>query len=82
MEFKFMKLLQSSERFEQRKKRKVSHSQGYDCCKRQTDMARRYPDDDPLRHMGSHSVTLTVGLSLQRHHQHEVPERKTHEEQI
>lgn len=46
---------------------------GYDCCRRQTDMAWRYPDDDPLRHMSSHSVTLTVGLSLQRHHQHEIP---------
>lgn len=36
-------------------------------------MARRYPDDDPLRYMSSHSVALTVGLSLQRHHQHEIP---------
>lgn len=36
-------------------------------------MARRYPDDDPLRHLGSHSVALTVGLGVQRHHQHEVP---------
>lgn len=36
-------------------------------------MARRYPDDDPLRHLGSHSVALTVGLSMQRHHQHEIP---------
>lgn len=46
---------------------------GYDCCRRQTDMARRYPDDDPLRHLRSHSVALTVGLSVQRHHQHEIP---------
>lgn len=45
----------------------------YDCCRRQTDMARRYPDDDPLRHLSSHSVALTVGLSVQRHHQHEIP---------
>lgn len=36
-------------------------------------MARRYPDDDPLRHVRSHSEALTVGLSVQRHHQHEVP---------
>lgn len=36
-------------------------------------MARRYPDDDPLRHLGSHNVALTVGLSMQRHHQHEIP---------
>lgn len=36
-------------------------------------MARRYPDDDPLRHMSSHSVALTVGLCVQRHHQHEIP---------
>lgn len=36
-------------------------------------MARRYPDDDPLRHLSSHSVALTVGLSVQRHHQHEIP---------
>lgn len=36
-------------------------------------MARRYPDDDPLRHVSSHSVALTVGLSVQRHHQHEIP---------
>lgn len=50
---------------------------GYDCCRRQTDMARRYPDDDPLRHLGSHSVALTVGLSMQRHHQHEIPARRT-----
>ena len=38
-------------------------------------MARRYPDDDPLRHVSSHSVALTVGLSMQRHHQHEIPVR-------
>lgn len=38
-------------------------------------MARRYPDDDPLRHLSSHSVALTVGLSVQRHHQHEIPAR-------
>lgn len=49
---------------------------GYDCCRRQTDMARRYPDDDPLRHLSSHSVALTVGLSMQRYHQHEIPEDK------
>ena len=35
-------------------------------------MARRYPDDDPLRYMSSHSVALTVGLCMQRHHQHEI----------
>ena len=39
-------------------------------------MARRYPDDDPLRHLSSHSVALTVGLSVQRHHQHEIPMRE------
>jgi len=50
-------------------------NKGYDCCRRQTDMARRYPDDDPLRRLSSHSVALTVGLSLQRHHQHEIPAR-------
>lgn len=38
-------------------------------------MARRYPDDDPLRRLGSHSVALTVGLSVQGHHQHEIPAR-------
>lgn len=38
-------------------------------------MARRYPDDDPLRRLSSHSVALTVGLSMQRHHQHEIPAR-------
>lgn len=38
-------------------------------------MARRYPDDDPLRRLCSHSVALTVGLSVQRHHQHEIPAR-------
>lgn len=47
----------------------------YDCCRRQTDMARRYPDDDPLRHVSSHSVALTVGLSMQSYHQHEIPAR-------
>lgn len=46
---------------------------GYDCCRKQTDMARRYPDDDPLRHMSSHSVALIVGLCMERHHQHEIP---------
>lgn len=46
---------------------------GYDCCRRQTDMARRYPDDDPLGCLGSHSVALTVGLSMQSHHQHKIP---------
>lgn len=40
-------------------------------------MARRYPDDDPLRHLSSHSVALTVGLGVQRHHQHEIPARNT-----
>lgn len=45
----------------------------YYCCRRQTDMAWRYPDDDPLRRMRSHNVALTVGLSMQRHHQHEIP---------
>lgn len=50
-------------------------NKGYDCCRRQTDMARRYPDDDPLRRLSSHSVALTVGLSVQRHHQHEIPAR-------
>lgn len=39
-------------------------------------MARRYPDDDPLRRLSSHSVALTVGLSVQRHHQHEIPARR------
>lgn len=36
-------------------------------------MAWRYPDDDPLRRMRSHNVALTVGLGMQRHHQHEIP---------
>lgn len=36
-------------------------------------MARRYPDDDPLGHVSSHSVALTVGLSMQSYHQHEIP---------
>lgn len=36
-------------------------------------MARRYPDDDPLRYMGSHSVGLTMGLRVQCYHQHEIP---------
>lgn len=48
-------------------------NKGYDCCRRQTDMARRYPDDDPLRHVSSHSVALTVGLSVQSYYQHEIP---------
>ena len=59
----------------QQTKRKVHINKGYDCCRRQTDMARRYPDDDPLRRLSSHSVGLTVGLSVQRHHQHEIPAR-------
>lgn len=53
---------------------------GYDCFMRQTDMARRYPDDDPLRCLGSHSVALTVGLSMQRHHQHKIPAGQKHQE--
>lgn len=36
-------------------------------------MARRYPDDDPLRHVSSHSVALTVGLSVQSYYEHEIP---------
>lgn len=48
-------------------------NKGYDCCRRQTDMARRYPDDDPLRRVSSHSVALTVGLSVQSYYQHEIP---------
>lgn len=40
-------------------------------------MARRYPDDDPLGHVSRHSVALIVGLSLQRHHEHEVPTAQT-----
>ena len=38
----------------------------------QTD--RGYPDDDPLGHLSCHREALTVGLSLQCHHQHEVPD--------
>ena len=56
--------------------RKRCHIQkGHDYCRRQTDMARRYPDDNPLRHLSSHSVGLIVRLSVQRHHQHEIPAR-------
>lgn len=59
------------------KRKRGTFTREYDCCRRQTDMARRYPDDDPLRHLSSHSVALTVGLSVQRHHQHEIPAGET-----
>lgn len=54
----------------------------YYCCRRQTDMAWRYPDDDPLRRMRSHNVALTVGLSMQRHHQHEIPAAQRQREDV
>lgn len=68
--------LWSAEGVYRRRRERCHIHKGYDCCRRQTDMARRYPDDDPLRHVSSHSVALTVGLCMQRHHQHEIPARR------
>lgn len=40
---------------------------------------RTYANNDALRDVGSQGVVLTLGMSLQGHHQHEVSESKTKE---